>query len=71
MANHRLVATAVRDEDDASEEPVDEREDEVHVEVLLVLGHCPGDEGGKGQADAKEQSAEHPLGGVQLALIGV
>ena len=58
------------EEDDPSEHAVEHGEDEVHAEVLLVLGDGAHGEGGEGQADPEEEGAQHVAGGTALAVVG-
>ena len=58
------------EEDDPSEHAVEDGEDEVHAEVLLVLGDGAHGEGGEGEADAQEQRAQHVARRAALAVVG-
>jgi hypothetical protein len=59
---HLLIASAVKEEDDSTEDAVEDGEDEEEAEVLLVLGQRPEHEGDEAEAEPDDQRALHVLG---------
>ena len=66
---HLLIASAVKEEDDSTEYPIEDGEDEEEAEVLLVLGQRPEHEGDEAEAEPDDQRALHVLG--RRALNGI
>ena len=56
----------MKEEDDASEDPVDDGEHEVEADVLLELGQGAQDEGDGAQSEAEDQRTLHVLGRLLL-----